>query len=195
MLSVNGPLLSKSFSIGPSGSATGRQPVLPRKNARRPSGEVGRDRILFHWRIYCTFLRPTIVADNTLISYFTIEGAFTEEAAHVRQKDPDWAAPLLWRAEFSNVLWLHVRQGEFGLDLAIQHIDLAEELIGDRSYSIAPTEVLRLAVESGCSAYDAHYASLAQQLDVPLVTHDGDVLEGFPETAVHPEDFLKRGQR
>ena len=131
-----------------------------------------------------------IVADNTLISYFTIEGEFTEKATQVRQRDPEWAAPLLWRAEFLNVLWLHVRQGEFGLDLAIQHIDLAEDLIGERSYDVAPTEVLRLAVDSGCSAYDSHYATLAQQLDVPLVTHDGEVLEAFPETAVHPDDFL-----
>jgi predicted nucleic acid-binding protein len=132
-----------------------------------------------------------IVADNTLISYFTIEGEFTDKATQVRQKDPEWAAPLLWRAEFLNVLWLHVRQGEFGLDLAIEHIDLAEDLIGGRSYNVAPTEVLRLAIDSGCSAYDSHYAALAQQLDVPLVTHDGDVLEAFPETAVHPSDFLE----
>jgi len=131
-----------------------------------------------------------IVADNTLISYFTIEGEFTEKATQVRQRDLEWAAPLFWRAEFLNVLWLHVRQGEFGLDLAIQHIDLAEDLIGERSYDVAPTEVLRLAVDSGCSAYDSHYAALAQQLDVPLVTHDGEVLEAFPETAVHPDDFL-----
>jgi Predicted nucleic acid-binding protein, contains PIN domain len=135
-----------------------------------------------------------IVADNTLISYFTIEGEFTEEATRVREKDPEWAAPPLWRAEFLNVLWLHVRQGEFGLDLAIQHIDLAEDLIDGRSYDVAPTEVLRLAVESGCSAYDSHYAALAQQLGVPLVTHDGGVLEGFPKTAVHPDDFLKRSE-
>jgi predicted nucleic acid-binding protein len=131
-----------------------------------------------------------IVADNTLISYFTIEGEFTEKATQVRQRDPEWVAPLLWRAEFLNVLWLHVRQGEFGLDLAIQHIDLAEDLIGERSYHVAPTDVLRLAVDSGCSAYDSHYAALAQQLDVPLVTHDGKILEAFPEMAVHPDDFL-----
>jgi predicted nucleic acid-binding protein len=132
-----------------------------------------------------------IVADNTLISYFTIEGEFTEEATSVRQKDPKWAAPLLWRAEFLNVLWLHVRQEEFGLDLAIQHIDLAEDLIDGRSYDVSSTEALRLAVESGCSAYDSHYAALAQQLDLPLVTHDGEVLEKFPVTAVHPKDFLR----
>jgi hypothetical protein len=72
-----------------------------------------------------------IVADNTLISYFTIEGEFTEQATQVRQKDPEWAAPLPWRAEF---------------------------------------------------------------LNVPLVTHDGEVLEAFPETAVHPDHFLEKDQ-
>jgi predicted nucleic acid-binding protein len=77
------------------------------------------------------------------------------------------------------------------MDLAIQHIDLAEDLIVGRSYDVAPTEVLRLATQSGCSAYDSHYAALAQQLDVSLVTHEEDVLEAFPETAVHPGDFLE----
>ena len=132
-----------------------------------------------------------IVADNTLISYFTIEGEFTEEAVAVRQADPVWAAPLLWRSEFLNVLWLHVRRGEFGLDLASEHIDLAEDLIADRSYQVAPREVLRLAVDSGCTAYDTQYAALAQQLDVPLVTHDEEVRAGFPETAVSPQYILE----
>ena len=132
-----------------------------------------------------------IVADNTLISYFTIRGDRTETALEVRRKDPKWAAPLLWRSEFLNVLWLHVRQGEFGLDLAIEHIDLAEDLIGDRSYQVSPTEVLRLAIESGCTAYDTQYAALARQLEIPLLTHDEEVLESFPETAIRPSDFLE----
>jgi len=33
-----------------------------------------------------------------------------------------------------------------------------------------------------------------QQLDVPLVTPDGEVLEAFPETAVHSGDFLQRSE-
>jgi predicted nucleic acid-binding protein len=51
-------------------------------------------------------------------------------------------------------------------------------------------EVLRLAAESGSPAYDSHYAALAQELDVPLLTHDGEVLGAFPETAVHRGDVL-----
>lgn len=132
-----------------------------------------------------------IVADNTLISYFSIEGDFTEEAVAVRKKDPAWAAPLLWRSEFMNVLWLYVRQEEFALDLALEHLDTAEDLISGRTYQPAPPAVLRLATASGCSAYDCQYVQLAKDLGVPLVTHDKEVLEAFPDIAVHPQDFLK----
>ena len=132
-----------------------------------------------------------IVADNTLISYFTIEGEFTEEAVRVRKKEPAWAAPLLWRSEFANVLWMYVRQEEFGLNLALEHLETAEELIGERTYQVASPEVLRLAVESGCSAYDCRYVMLARNLDVKEVTHDQEVLDAFPETAIHPADFLE----
>ncbi|PSQ78542.1 MAG: hypothetical protein BRD35_00930 [Bacteroidetes bacterium QH_7_62_13] len=97
-----------------------------------------------------------IVADNSLISYFTIEGEFTEEAVAVREKDPVWAAPLLWRSEFLNVLWL------------TGHQQILSGLSGDL-FAFAP-----------------------DRLGVPLVTHDGEVLTGFPETAVHPSDFLDR---
>ncbi len=49
-----------------------------------------------------------MVADTTLISYYTIQGEHTKTAVEVRRKDPEWAAPLLWRSEFLNVLWLYV---------------------------------------------------------------------------------------
>lgn len=135
-----------------------------------------------------------IVADNTLISYFTIEGDFTEEAIQVRRKDPEWAAPLLWRSEFMNVLWLYVRRGAFQLDLALEHLDTAEDLIADRSYQPAPPAVLRLATGSGCSAYDCQYVQLAKDLSAELVTHDKEVIEAFPGIAVHPKDFLGAGR-
>lgn len=131
-----------------------------------------------------------IVADNTLISYFTIEGDFTEEAVAVRKKNPEWAAPLLWRSEFMNVLWFYVRQEKFALDLALEHLDTAEDLMSGRTYQPAPPAVLRLAAGSGCSTYDCQYVQLAKDLGVPLVTHDKEVLKAFSHIAVHPQDFL-----
>jgi hypothetical protein len=32
------------------------------------------------------------------------------------QKDSEWAAPLLWRSEFRNVLALYIRQGYLSLN-------------------------------------------------------------------------------
>ena len=89
-----------------------------------------------------------------------------------------------------NVLWLYVRQGQFELDLALEHLDTTEDLIGG-AHQPAPPAVLRLAAGSGCSAYDCHYVQLAKDLDVELVTHDKELRRAFPETATHPGDFLK----
>jgi predicted nucleic acid-binding protein len=131
-----------------------------------------------------------IVANTTLISYFTIEGDLTEAAVAVREKDPAWAAPLLWESEFANVLWLYVRRGTFGLDLALQHLDTAQDLVAGHTYAVAIAEALRLAAESGCTTYDCQYVTLARQLEVPLVIHDQEVLNAFPKTALHPGDFI-----
>lgn len=131
-----------------------------------------------------------IVADTTLISYFTIEGDLTEAAVAVREKDPAWAAPLLWKSEFANVLWLYVRRGTFELDLALEHLDTAQDLVAERAYAVAIAEALRLGADSGCTTYDCQYVALARQLEVPLVTHDQEVLSAFPDIAMHPDDFL-----
>lgn len=131
-----------------------------------------------------------IVVDTTLISYFTIEGEFTEEAVAVRTQDSEWAAPLLWRSEFLNVVWTYVRRGDVDLSLALEHLDTAEDLIGPRSYSVSASEVLRLATRSGCTAYDCQYVVLARTESVPLVTRDVEVQEAFPNTALSPEQFL-----
>lgn len=134
-----------------------------------------------------------IVADTTLISYLTIEGDFTATAVAVREKDPEWAAPLLWQSEFANVLWLYVRRGTFALDLALEHLDTAQDLIAGRTYAVAMTEALRLGAKSGCTAYDCQYVALARQLDCPLVTHDEEVLDAFSGIALHPDDFVAAG--
>ena len=52
--------------------------------------------------------------------------------------------------------------------------------------------MFRLAVDSEYTAYDSHCAALAHQLEVHLVTHDDEVLEGFLETAIYPKDFLEK---
>ena len=47
-----------------------------------------------------------IVVDTNIISYFYLTSEFSELAAELYQKNPNWIAPLLWRSEFENVLSL-----------------------------------------------------------------------------------------
>lgn len=131
-----------------------------------------------------------IVADATLIIHFSMPGSKTEQAEAVRRKDPVWAAPPLWEYEVLNVLWTYVHFKNLSLTQALEHWEVARDLIDDRTYRIAPSEVLRLAAESGHSTYDCQYVAVAEQLDVPLVTSDTGVLAAFPDIAVSPDDFL-----
>ena len=45
-----------------------------------------------------------IVVDTNVIHYCWVRGQNTEIAQAVRQKDPEWHAPILWRSELRNVL-------------------------------------------------------------------------------------------
>ncbi len=91
-----------------------------------------------------------IVVDNTAISYLLIEGTFTPWAEKVREADPHWIAPPLWLSEFLSVLRKHVVTSNISVELALQTINLAEELMRERVVSVIPNEVLLLSLASGC---------------------------------------------
>lgn len=134
-----------------------------------------------------------IVVDVTVLAYYLIEGESTESAVRLREHDPEWVAPMLWRSELMNVFWKYLRRGDFDLALALSHMDLAADLMAGGSYEVRPDEVLPLALASGCSTYDSQYVALAERLDVPLVTHDRRVLQAFPARAVLPAELVRRG--
>jgi predicted nucleic acid-binding protein len=130
-----------------------------------------------------------IVADSNLIAYLLIQGQHTEAAEAVLTKDPSWAAPMLWRSEFRNILALYLRQGHLELPAALKYVNEAEALYSGREYEVPSAPVLALAQESGCTAYDCEFVHLAQELDVPLVTSDKKLLRVFPDLAVSPSTF------
>jgi predicted nucleic acid-binding protein len=130
-----------------------------------------------------------IVADTNLIVYFLLEGSFTREARAVYQKDPEWIAPLLWRSEFRNVLIQSLRHRLLGLDEILRVMSRAEALMKGNGYQIDSSRVLRLAAESGCSAYDCEFVALAVDLNVPLVTSDEALIRKFKPTAVSMRAF------
>jgi len=56
-------------------------------------------------------------------------------------------------------------------------------------YNVISHRILALAARSRCSAYDCEFVVLAQELGVPLVTTDAQVLQAFPTVALRPEIF------
>lgn len=130
-----------------------------------------------------------IVVDTNLLVYLCTETADSTLADAVLRRDSAWAAPLLWRSEFRNVLVTLVRGRRFGLDEALRSMMAAERVVESREFSVVSDAVLRLAAASGCSAYDCEYVALARELRVPLVTSDGAVLKAFPDVATRPRTF------
>jgi predicted nucleic acid-binding protein len=132
-----------------------------------------------------------IVADTNLIAYFSIHTEHSALAEAVCAVDSVWAAPLLWRSEYRATLLKYIRHAGMNFEAAIGSLRLAEETVAGREYSVDARKVLELAYRAKCSAYDCEYMALAQDLGVPLVTTDKQLLKAFPKTAVSLEQFLK----
>ncbi len=130
-----------------------------------------------------------IVADKNLLIYLYVQGQRTEESEAVLRRDPVWTVPLLWRSEFRNALVGLVRAGALHLADALAMSREAERWLTGHEYSALSTDVLTLAARSGCSAYDCEFVALAQDLEVPSVTSDRQILKAFPTMAVSPSAF------
>jgi predicted nucleic acid-binding protein len=131
-----------------------------------------------------------IVVDTNIIGYLYLTGDRSFQAEQAFRKDPHWAAPLLWRSEFRNVLALYIRQRLLTLEDAHQIMDEAMGLLRDGEYEVASLRVLSLVASSSCSAYDCEFVALAQDLDVPLVTANQQILNQFPETCISLDVFV-----
>jgi predicted nucleic acid-binding protein len=130
-----------------------------------------------------------IVVDTNVIAYLLLPGDQTEAARAALGFDAAWAAPLLWRSEFRNVLALYLRQRHLTVADALEVQSAAEEIMAGREYTVESAAVLPLAAASGRSAYDCEFVAVARALDVPFVTSDRQLLASFPETAVALSSF------
>lgn len=134
-----------------------------------------------------------IVADANLIAALILPvSPNTETAEQILLIDRDWAAPALWRSEFCNILATAFRNGILNLELAIDAMEAAEQVMGGSEFTVSSVETLILAAGSGCTAYDSEYVHLARELEVQLVTFDKRLLREFSEIAIHPDVFLEQ---
>lgn len=131
-----------------------------------------------------------IVADTNIISYLLLPTSFSASADALYKMDSHWVAPTLWKSEFRNVLALYLRKELITFEKALQLQDSAELLMTDNEYNVTSSQVLSLVTKSTCSSYDCEFISLAQHLNLKLVTQDKKVLREFPSCAVSIDEFI-----
>lgn len=81
-------------------------------------------------------------------------------------------------------------QRRLTLEEAQQIMAEATSLMQDREYEVASLPVLNLVAASTHSAYDCEFATLAQELGVPLLTVERQVLGQFPTVALALDTFV-----
>ncbi|KQW65833.1 type II toxin-antitoxin system VapC family toxin [Methylibium sp. Root1272] len=125
-----------------------------------------------------------IVVDSNVLAYLYLPGEYTADAEALLESDPEWAAPVLWRSEFRNVLAGYMRRKTLTFDQAYAVQCEAENLLAGSEFEVESHAVLELVRDSECSAYDCEFIALATKLNTKLVTMDKKVLRAFPKRSV-----------
>ena len=125
-----------------------------------------------------------IVVDVNVVAYLYLPGPFSAAAENLLLSNSEWASPRLWRSEFRNILATYMRKNLLSLEQANTIFTSANDLLSNNEYEVSTLQVLQLAHDSGCSAYDCEYLALAHHLKLPIFTASKALLQAFPEVAV-----------
>lgn len=125
-----------------------------------------------------------IVVDSNVLAYLYLTSEYTDAAEALLETNPNWAAPVLWRSEFCNILAGYLRRGNLTFQQAYEIQREAEDLMRGAEYEVNSLDVLELVRDSECSAYDCEFIALAMRLDTRLITMDAKLLHSFPAIAV-----------
>ena len=121
-----------------------------------------------------------IVVDTNVLAYLLLPFEHSPQADKLFKRDPEWAAPILWRSEFRNLLGGYLRRKTLGFDDTLRVQAQAEALLAGNEHEVDSRRVLELVRDSDCSAYGCEFVALAAQLDVKVVTMDKKMLKAFP---------------
>lgn len=122
-----------------------------------------------------------IVVDTNVLAYLMLPYDCSAQADALFKRDPEWAAPILWRSEFRNLLAGYLRRKTLTLDEVLKVQREAEALLAGNEHEVDSRRVLELVRDSDCSAYDCEFVVLAARLGVKVVTMDKTMLRAFPQ--------------
>jgi predicted nucleic acid-binding protein len=125
-----------------------------------------------------------IVVDSNVLASLYLPGEYTAAAEALLEQDSDWAAPILWRSEFRNILAGYMRRKAITFEQAYSLQREAESLLEGAEFEVETLAVLELVRDSDCSAYDCEFIALAMRLDTIMVTMDKKLLRAFPKRAI-----------
>ena len=125
-----------------------------------------------------------IVVDTNVLAYLYLPGDHTAAAEALLLRDSHWAAPILWRSEFRNILAGYVRRKDIGFEQAMSLQLEAESLMTGGEHEVESRAVLELVRDSDCSAYHCEFIAMAIKLDIKLFTMDKKLLRAFPRRAL-----------
>ncbi len=130
-----------------------------------------------------------LVVDTNIVVRLACESEHTALARHAQMLDPAWALPSLWQHEFLNALVMMERHQDVSEHMAMEiwRATRSEFALQERAVDIE--RAMHLAVQHHITGYDAQFVALAEELDVPLLTEDRDLLRKFPRRAVSLETF------
>ncbi len=121
-----------------------------------------------------------IVVDTAIIAYLYLPTQYTDGVEKILIKDTVGAAPVLWRSELRNVLANYLRKNIIDFETASNIQTEAEQLLASNEFDVDSIFVLMLDNESGCSAYDCEFVSLAKSLGCKLISSDKKLKTAFP---------------
>jgi predicted nucleic acid-binding protein len=122
-----------------------------------------------------------IVVDTSVFAYLLLPCELSSQADALFKKDPQWAAPILWRSEFRNVLAGYLLRDTLAFEQAGKPQAEAEAILAGNEYEVDSRHVLELVRDSDCSAYDCEFVALAIALGVKAATVDRKLLKAFPD--------------
>ena len=125
-----------------------------------------------------------IVVDSNVLAYLYLPREYTAAAEALLEQDSDWAAPILWRSEFRNILAGYLRRKAITFEQANSLQREAESLLEGAEFEVESLAVLELVRDSDCSAYNCEFIALAMKLDTKLITMDKKLLRAFPKRAI-----------
>ena len=125
-----------------------------------------------------------IVVDSNVVAYLYLPNEYTAAAEALLERDPEWAAPILWRSELRNILAGYLRRQTLTFEQVCSLQTEAESLLAGSEFEVDSQAVLELVRDSDCSAYDCEFIALAIKLGTKLVTVDKKLLKAFPTRAV-----------